>query len=306
LREHGQVEVVVVVSNCDLARRVDANSNWVVCDTFAADLAEEVALIIEHLDAVGSVVADEDFLAVIDNHAVGELKVLGTAKLVEHIAELVEDDDAHHLALHHDDPALVVDADAAGVLQDVGAELANELAVLVVDLDLVRRRPLRHNNIPGRLHHSHTVGVEQLAIPLAHLSKLELEPTLFVENLYPVIVRVGDDNVILSIYCNSTWLCELALENSKLSKLTVVDHLLPLDLAFRWVEGGMGAWDRAGELRRAGRHRGGVQGGLGQQLGGQFHHAVVGGGMATHPLLEHMGLVLASPLLAVEPSKQRV
>lgn len=33
LREHGQVEVVVVVSNCDLARRVDANSNWVVCDT---------------------------------------------------------------------------------------------------------------------------------------------------------------------------------------------------------------------------------------------------------------------------------
>ena len=109
--------------------------------TFAADLAEEVALIIEHLDAVGSVVADEDFLAVVDNHAVGELKVLGTAKLVEHIAELVKDDDAHHLALHHDDPALVVDADAAGVLQDVGAELADELAVLVVDLDLVRRRP---------------------------------------------------------------------------------------------------------------------------------------------------------------------
>ncbi len=49
---------------------------------------------------------------------------------------LVKDDDPHDLALDDDDPALVVDADAAGVLQYIGAELANELAVLVVNLDL--------------------------------------------------------------------------------------------------------------------------------------------------------------------------
>ena len=49
---------------------------------------------------------------------------------------LIEDDDAHDLALHDDDAALVVDADAARVLQDVRTELAHELTVLVVDLDL--------------------------------------------------------------------------------------------------------------------------------------------------------------------------
>ena len=49
---------------------------------------------------------------------------------------LVEDDDAHDLALDDDDAALVVDADAARVLQDVRPELAHELTVLVVDLDL--------------------------------------------------------------------------------------------------------------------------------------------------------------------------
>ena len=49
---------------------------------------------------------------------------------------LIEDDDAHDLALDDDDAALVVDADAARVLQDVRPELAHELTVLVVDLDL--------------------------------------------------------------------------------------------------------------------------------------------------------------------------
>ena len=53
-----------------------------------------------------------------------------------HDADLIEDDDPHDLALDDDDAALVVDAHAARVLQDVGAELAHELTVLVVDLDL--------------------------------------------------------------------------------------------------------------------------------------------------------------------------
>merc|ERR1719431_1470036 len=223
--------------------------------------------------------------------------------LSTHISELIEDDDPHHLAFHHDDPALVVDANPPVVLQDVGAELADELAVLVVYLDLVRRRPLCHNNIPGRLHHSHSVWVEQLAVPLPHFSKLELEPALFVENLYTVIVGVRHDNVILSIYCDSTWLCELALQDTKLAELAVVDHLLPLDLTFGWVEGAVGCGNRGGELWRAGGHRGRVQGGLGQQLGGQFHHAVGGGGMPTQTLLEHLGLVLP-PLLAAQASEQ--
>ncbi len=49
---------------------------------------------------------------------------------------LIEDDDSHDLALDDDDPALVVDADSARMLQDVRAEFTDELAVLVVDLNL--------------------------------------------------------------------------------------------------------------------------------------------------------------------------
>ena len=67
------------------------------CFTFAANLSEEVAFVVEDLDAVGSVVADEDLLPVVDDHPVGELEVLGAAKLVQHISQLVENDDPHHL-----------------------------------------------------------------------------------------------------------------------------------------------------------------------------------------------------------------
>ena len=45
------------------------------CFTFAADLSEEVAFVVEDLDAVGSVVADENFLLVIHGHTVGELEM---------------------------------------------------------------------------------------------------------------------------------------------------------------------------------------------------------------------------------------
>ena len=49
-----------------------------------------------------------------------------------------------YLTLDDDNSSLVVHADAAGVLQDVCPELPDELTVLVVDLDLVRRGP-EHN-----------------------------------------------------------------------------------------------------------------------------------------------------------------
>lgn len=104
--------------------------------TLGANLAEVGSLVAEDLDAVGPVVGDEDLLPVVDHHAVGELEVLGAPELVQHVSHLVKDDDAHDLALDDDDAALVVDADAARVLQDVGAELAHELAVLVVYLHL--------------------------------------------------------------------------------------------------------------------------------------------------------------------------
>ena len=50
-----------------------------------------------------------------------------------------------HLALHHDDPAFVVNANSARMLKDVRAKLSHKLTVLVVYLDLMRRRPKKQH-----------------------------------------------------------------------------------------------------------------------------------------------------------------
>ena len=46
-----------------------------------------------------------------------------------------------YLALNDDNPPLVVYTDPPWVLQDVSPELPNELSVLIIDLNLVSRRP---------------------------------------------------------------------------------------------------------------------------------------------------------------------
>ena len=49
LRENGEVEVVVVVSNDDVALRVDAHADRVVGHALASDLTHELAFVREHL-----------------------------------------------------------------------------------------------------------------------------------------------------------------------------------------------------------------------------------------------------------------
>lgn len=82
LRENGQVEVVVVVCDEDFARCVDANPNGVVGDTLPADLTQVDAFVTEDFDAMRAVVADKDFLFVVDHNAVGELEVFGTPEFL--------------------------------------------------------------------------------------------------------------------------------------------------------------------------------------------------------------------------------
>lgn len=273
LAEHGQVEVVVVVGYGDFTRRVNADTDRVVGDPFASDLPQEVAVIVEHLNAVSSVVADEDLLPVIDHNAVGELQVLGAAKLVEDVSHLIKNNDTHDLALDNNDPPLVVHADAAGMLENVRAKLPDKLSVLVVDLNLMRGRPLRDDDVPTGLDHSHPVGVEQLTVPLANLSKLEFEPPLLVKYLDPVVVGVRHNDVILSIDGHSTGLRELALKNSKFTKLAVVDHLLAFDLRLERVETRV---DRAVGNGRPRRHGRRLETGLGHELTGELQQRVSG------------------------------
>lgn len=97
LREYGQVEVVVVVGDQDLARQVDADADRVVGDALATDLAQVGALVVEYLDTVRTVVTDENLLLVVDHNAVRELEMLRATKLLQHVAGLVKDYNTHHL-----------------------------------------------------------------------------------------------------------------------------------------------------------------------------------------------------------------
>ena len=49
LAEHGQIEVVVVVGDKDLIVGVDSDADRVVGDPFAANLPNEVAIVVEDL-----------------------------------------------------------------------------------------------------------------------------------------------------------------------------------------------------------------------------------------------------------------
>ena len=96
--------------------------------------------------------------------------------------------------------------------------------------------PLRHNDVSAGLDHGDPVWVEQLAVPLANLTKLEFEPSLLVEYLDPVVVGVSHNDVVLGVDRYSARLRELALKDPEFTELAVVDHLLAFDLGFEWVE----------------------------------------------------------------------
>ena len=101
-------------------------------------MAEVNALVVEHLDAMRSVVGDEDLLSVVDHHSIGKLQMLGTSKLVEDISRLVKNDHAHYFTLHNYDAAFIVHGNTSWVLEDVGTKFAHKLTILVVNLDLKR------------------------------------------------------------------------------------------------------------------------------------------------------------------------
>jgi len=134
-----------------------------------------------------------------------------------------------YLALDHNDTPLAVHGDATGMLENVGSKLSHELSVLVVDMDLVGGRALCNHDISAGLDYSNSIRIEQLSIPLPTLSELELEPSLPVEYLNTMIIRVRYNDLVVGIHCHSGRLCELSLGRAKFSKLTVINHFLTLD-----------------------------------------------------------------------------
>jgi hypothetical protein len=166
-------------------------------------LSQELAFVVEDLDAMRAIIADEYLVSgVRAAAAVGELEVLGAVELVQDGAHQVEDDDTHDLALDDHDAVLRVYANASRVLKDVGAEFAKKVTVLVVDLDLVCGRAFGDYDVARLLHYCHSVRVEQLALTFTALAEFELETALRVEDLDAVRVRVRYDNVVVGVYAN--------------------------------------------------------------------------------------------------------
>lgn len=121
------------------------------------------------------------------------------------------------------------------MLQNVGTEFTDELAVLIINLYLVRGTAFRDDDVARGFHDGHAIGVEELTVSFATLSELELEMTFFIENLNSVVVRVGDYDVILRVHGHSGRFGELALHDPKLAEFAVIDHLLTFQLGFQRV-----------------------------------------------------------------------
>lgn len=109
-------------------------------------------------------------------------------------------------------------------------KLLFQKAASLKSLYLMSRRPLCHDDVPGALDHSHTVGVEQLAVALPALPELELEPALLVKDLDAVVVGVRHHDVVLGIDSHATGLGELAFKDTEFAEFAMIHHFLPLDL----------------------------------------------------------------------------
>jgi hypothetical protein len=238
LGEHGEIEVVVIVSYKHIAIQIDTDTDRIVGNTLATNLTQKYAIVVEHLDTMGPIVRYEYLLFVIATHAIGKLQVFRTVKLVQYIAELVEDNHAHDLAFHDNYTAFGVDAHAARMLQYVGTELAHKLSILVVDLYLMGGTAFGDDNVAGLLDDTRTIRIQQLAIAFAALAELELEAAIAVEYLYAMGIRVGHDDVITETYGNAGRLGELAVVDAELAELAIVDHLDAFQLGpgrYEWI-----------------------------------------------------------------------
>lgn len=147
---------VVIVKNDNLAKVVNSNTNDIVSDAFASNLAQEFTGVVENFDTVSSVVRNEDFVFVVRANAVREFEMFGALDSSLDIAVRVKDNDAHDLALNHNDSALIVNTNSTRMLEDVSAEFAQELAILIVDLNLMSWTAFGHNEVSSDAINCHT------------------------------------------------------------------------------------------------------------------------------------------------------
>jgi hypothetical protein len=74
---------------------------------------------------------------------------------------------------------------------------------LVVYLNLMSRWAFGYDYISRLFNNSHTIGIKQLTVTFTTFAELEFKSSLFVEDLYSMVISVGDYYVVLGIDCNS-------------------------------------------------------------------------------------------------------
>ena len=139
LTEHSEVEVVVIVRNCNLPRGSQTNTNGEIRDTFSSYLSQVISLVVENLHAMGSVVTDEDLHLIIDNYPIRELKIPGAAELVEDITHHVKYDHPHDFAFNNNNPPPAIGSNPSGMLKNIGPKLPYEVAEFGKDLNLQKK-----------------------------------------------------------------------------------------------------------------------------------------------------------------------
>ena len=75
-------------------------TDWVICQPLATNLTQKYALVIEHLDAMCTVVADKDLFLIVHNHAIREFEVFATAEFLQNVAKLIENYHTHNLQIN--------------------------------------------------------------------------------------------------------------------------------------------------------------------------------------------------------------
>merc|ERR1719481_1641468 len=238
LTEHGEVEVVVVVGNRNLARGGQTNTNGEVRDPFSSYLPQVISLVVENLNAMGPVVTDKNLHLIVDNYPIGKLEISRAAELVEDITHHVKNDNPHDFTFDNNYPPPAVSSNPSGMLKNVGPKLPYEVAELVKDLNLMCWGSLRHNYVPRRCNHGNSIWIKQLTIPFANFTELEFEVAFFVKYLDPVIISIRHNNLIILGNRNTTWLGKLTLKDPKLSELAVINHFLTPYLRLWWVNYG--------------------------------------------------------------------
>ena len=72
LREDRQIEIIMIVCYQYFAYGVDPYPDRIVGDPFSTYLSKISALVIEHLHAMGAIVANEDLLFIVHDYSIRE------------------------------------------------------------------------------------------------------------------------------------------------------------------------------------------------------------------------------------------